>query len=326
MLIDELVADGAPGSGSDISCLMPALREAQKFVLTPEFAAVADVLSGDYSGLVRAFEHCRLPYASTWIEVAQAERPLFYNAEMQAPRFQVAPRRIGFLLTATRADLSAWKAHLFWSTDKGCSCPPMAMRFDMTNSLDACDTVPSDEESRKAVAASLVLEQIGTHPGWTHSTDTVKLAMLNHTHPIPPDYDIPLPIGVPHDRIRDFYQALADLARADWAGEASYILAVIGLLNARNAVETQPVELPKLNRARIRRGKLPLFSHKLLKIAHRQQLRVYGKDGSRGDYAPMRGHFVRGHFKTRRSGIFFWHPHARGSFERGTIMKDYEVT
>ena len=46
---------------------------------------------------------------------------------------------------------------------------------------------------------------------------------------------------------------------------------------------------------------------------------------SHGDYAPMRGHFVRGHFKTRKTGIYFWHPHARGSFDRGMIEKTYEM-
>ena len=55
MLVDELVADGAPGSGCEITCLLPEMRRAQKFVLSPEFTAVADALSTDYTGLVKAF-------------------------------------------------------------------------------------------------------------------------------------------------------------------------------------------------------------------------------------------------------------------------------
>jgi hypothetical protein len=327
MLIDDLIADGAPGSGSDISCLMPQLRKAQKFVLAPEFAAVADVLASDYTGLVKAFEHCRLPYIHTWIEVAQADRPMFCTAQMQAPRFQVPPKRVGFLLSATREDLSAWRTHIFWSTDNGCSCPMLAMDFDMLSEIDTCSTLPTDEETRKHFDNSLVLEPGATdsHPGWSLATETVRLSMINHVKPVLPDYNVPLPIGVPRHHIREFYEALGDLSRADWAGEPAFLLAVIGLLNARNAIETETVSHPKLNRARIKRGKLPLFEHRILKIAHRQHKRVYGEAGSRGDYAPMRGHFVRGHFKTRRTGIFFWHPHARGSFERGSIVKDYEV-
>ena len=54
--------------------------------------------------------------------------------------------------------------------------------------------------------------------------------------------------------------------------------------------------------------------------------RIYPEGDPRGDYAPMRGHFVRGHFKIRKTGVFFWHPHARGDFGRGQIEKDYEIT
>jgi hypothetical protein len=327
MLIDELIADRASGSGSDISCLMPQLRNAVHFTLAPEFAAVADALSSDFTGLVRAFKHCRLPYPITWIEVAQADRPAFMHSEMQAPKFQTAPKRVGFLLTATREDLSAWKAHLFWSTDKGCSCPAMAMGFDMLNVIDHCDTLPTDEEAREQIQKSLVLDAtaMDKHPGWIHSSEMVKLAMINHTKPIAPDYDIPMPpYGLSPNLIRDFFSAIHDLARSDWAGEISYVLAVIGLLNARNAVETQTVDYGRLNKARIRRGKLPLLEHKILRIARRQQRRVY-VNGARGDYAPMRGHFVMGHWKVRRTGIFFWHPHARGSLKHGSIKKDYEV-
>ena len=327
MLLDEIVADGAAGSGCDIKCLVPELKRAQKFVLAPEFAAVADALSTDYTGLVKAFPFCRLPYASTWIEMSHKHRRTFVEAQMQAPDFQVRPVRIGYLLTATRADLSAWKAHLFWSSEQGCSCPGMAMRFDMTNAIDTCSVAPSREDMARSIEDSMVLKQVDRHPGWTRADDTVKLAMINHTSPIIPDYGLPLPIGLHPHEYQKFYSAIIDLSRSDWAGEPSYLLAVIGLLNARNAIETQPAaDYSKLNRARARRGRAPLFEHKVLKIAHRQKDRVIGgTEGERGDYAPMRGHFVRGHFKTRSTGVYFWHPHARGNFERGVIEKTYEM-
>jgi hypothetical protein len=328
VLIDDLIAGGAPGSGCSIACLMPQLRNAVHFTLSAEFAAVADALSTDYSGLVRAFPHCRLPFPITWIEMAQAERPTFYDAQIQAPGFQIAPKRIGYLLTATREDLSAWKAHLFWSMDNEdkCSCPALAMEFDMAGSYSSYP-LPTDEAMRESVHRSLVLEEVDSHPGWKRADDTVKKAMLAHTCPITPDYGIPaLPDNVPPGYEQQFYEVIADLSRSDWAGEPAYLLAVVGLLNAKNAVETSTVEYHKLNRARVKRGKHPLLEHKVLKIARRQLQRVYGADGVRGNYAPMRRHFCRGHFKTRKTGIFFWHPHVRGYSKHGTITKDYEVT
>jgi len=149
--------------------------------------------------------------------------------------------------------------------------------------------------------------------------------MMNHTDLTAPDFHLLAPI-LDDEAFQQYAKIVRALARSDWAGESSYLMAVIGLLNARNAVETETVDYSRLNKARQKAGKLPLFEYKLLKIAHRQVQRVY-PDGKRpNDHAPMRGHFVRGHFKARKSGVFFWHPFARGDFHRGRIKKDYELS
>jgi hypothetical protein len=325
MLCDEIIANGVPGSGCNISRMLPLIQTAQKFILSPEFASVADALSCDYTGLVRAFPHCRLPFAKTWIELAHLERPSFAAAPMKVPRFQMKPKRVGYLLTATRPDLSAWKAHLFWSAEQSTSCPgALAMEFDMTSTFK----LPQWPETKmtRSHERSLIAGCIGekNHPGWEHATESVRQAMADHTRPTMPDYEMPMPIGIPPNRYMEFYTTICNLSRHDWAGEPAYLLAVIGLLNARNAVETDTVDYCKLNRARMKRGKPPLYEHKLLKIAHRQHRRVYA-NGDGGDYTPMRQHFCRGHFKIRRTGVFFWHPHLRGDPARGRIEKDYEL-
>jgi hypothetical protein len=323
MLCDELIAYGAPQSGMDVSRLFPAIREAQKFVLGPDFASVADALSSDYTGLVRVFDRCRLPYAKTWIEVAHSDRPHFWKAAMQAPNFQQRPKRVGFLLSATREDLSAWKTHLFWSNEAGPSAAALAMQFDMTQNLNRIDT--AYELNLKDLHPTLFARgTVEKHPGWTSANDDVRLAMLHHTEPASPDYDIPFSPDIPVERYSEFASMLVALAQSDWAGEAGFILSAIGLLNARNVVDTVMVDQRKLNKARVRRGKPPLFEHKVLKISHRQTVRAYG-EGSRGDHGPLRAHMVRGHFKARRSGIFFWSPHVRGDLRRGQIDKSYDV-
>lgn len=328
MLCDELIAGGAPLSGCNIACLIPALRNAQKFVLGSEFAAVAESLSLDYSGLTRVFDRCRLPFAQTWIEVTANDRPGFMASGIQAPGYQVAPKRVGFLLTAARTDLSAWTAHLFWSNPTGCSAAAIAMGFDMTDTFGHASLPPSSETNDETTARirTAIVPNVAAHPGWKSASESVRQMMVDHTNPCPPAYGWPLPLGLPVKKYDEFYSIVAQLARSDWAGEAAYLLATIGLLNARNAVELETVDYSKLNRSRVKAGKPPLMTHKVLKIARRQQQRVYGDGEGRGDHAPMRGHFVRGHFKARRSGIFFWNPHARGDFHRGRIEKDYELT
>lgn len=326
MLFDDVIANGAPGSGCDIRAMLPRIKRAQKFVLGPEFAAVADALSSDYTGLAKAFEHCRLPFREMWLEVAAAERPHFATASLQIPEVQVRPKRVGFLLTATRADLSAWKAHLFWSTDLGCSCAALAMKFDMTLPLTDVSRLPTEEEERATRKKFILLKNVEVHPGWSGATELVRIAMLRHTDPDIPDYGTPMPPGIlsPSEMER-FLNMVGEMARSDWAGEPGFLLAVIGLLNARNATETRTVDQAKLNKARIKRGKPPLFEHKILKIKHRRMTRPIGYDSGRGNYAPMREHFVMGHFKTRRTGIFFWHPHVRGYAKHGRIEKEYST-
>lgn len=331
MLCDDLVANGAPGSCMEVGAVIKRVGKAQKFMLSPDFAAVADALSSDYTGLVRVFPFCRLPYPETWIEVAHQDRPQFRESPIYAPAFQAAPRRVGYLLTATRPDLSAWKTHLLWSMPDGqCSAATMAVQFDMTALLSATAKVPTTEEERAAAPlqsrTGVIERDFTAHPGWAHASDSVKLAMMQHTSIEMADYDMPLPVGVPRSKWPEFFDAMADLARADWAGEPGFILAVIGLMNARNAVELEPAELGRLNKARAKRGHPPLYEHKLLKIADRRMLRSYPDKQPHGDqYRSLRHHFVRGHFKKRESGVFFWTPHARGDLRRGRIEKEYEL-
>jgi hypothetical protein len=117
--------------------------------------------------------------------------------------------------------------------------------------------------------------------------------------------------------------SLIALSRSDWAGEIKFLFAALGLLNARNVVERQRADLTRLNRARVRSGKPPFLDREVVRIRalHRPSL---APSGSRAEAADVRSHFVRGHFKTRRSGVFWWGPHVRGRVG-GAVDRDYEV-
>ena len=150
--------------------------------------------------------------------------------------------------------------------------------------------------------------------------------MTNHTAIAMPDFRMTVFDYIEPHQYQQAMEALFELARSDWAGELAYMLAVVGLLNVRNAVETEHVDRVKINRSRAKAGKLPLFEHHVLKISGRQRKRVYTNGESANDHAPMRAHYVRGHFKARRSGVYFWSPHVRGDLQRGMVDKDYEVS
>jgi hypothetical protein len=329
VLCDEVMVDLAIASGCDISAVVPRIARAQKFILTAEFAAVAEELSNDYTGLVRAFPQCRLPYADVWIEVLQADRPQFMASDMHMPQVQKKPKRVGFLLTAIREDLSAWKTHLFWSFDNHATGAAIAaVVYDMSQPIRHYTELPDDDDFDTDLNINgLQVKHFESHPGWVAASKQIRLVMTNHTTLAKPDFRYVFP-GIElldAQGLRDLAMITGRMARADWAGEGTFLLATIGLMNARNAVEIQAVDQSRLNKARIKSGKQPLLEHKILKIAHRQVKRVYPNGQRASNHAPMRGHFVRGHFKTRKSGIYFWLPHARGHFERGTITKDYKL-
>ena len=101
------------------------------------------------------------------------------------------------------------------------------------------------------------------------------------------------------------------------------MLAVLGLLNTRNVTEVEHVDYTRLNRKRVQNKKYPLSNHKVLKIRleHKRSLTGSGT----GTSAEIRSHFVMGHFKTRKTGVFWWGPHMRGRLEHGFVSKDYQL-
>ena len=118
--------------------------------------------------------------------------------------------------------------------------------------------------------------------------------------------------------------------------EVKMSLGLIDILNCQNVITKDVLPPEKLNRKRIRNGKLPLYSYKILEV-------VKGKPRSKNagsvpwDYkspANVRFHLCRGHFKTftqdkplfgKYSGTFWWNPQSRGNKELGEVEKDYEV-
>jgi hypothetical protein len=106
-------------------------------------------------------------------------------------------------------------------------------------------------------------------------------------------------------------RTMADLGIVDWSGEAVYLLGALALLNTVNVIEMERVDRGKLNKARARNGKPPLAEHRVLKIHPRIRRHMVGDSSAHG-HRELRATLVRGHWKARRTGVFFWRPYARG--------------
>jgi hypothetical protein len=289
MLADELAADASlPQLYSGLDKILTKIRAAQKFNLATDFALAADGLVDNFEELERIAPFCRLPYPVCWFEFAQADRHHWRDAPLHYPGLQGSPHRVGFLTEAIGGDLAHWRTYLCWS---------------LKNAL----------------------------PDGPSGNVSPICAMYNTNNPIITDlgdcveFDgAPFELGLPDDLVETYINTLG---RSDWAGEVRYLISILGLLNARNVAVTETVQYAKLNKQRVSKGKHPLASHTLLKIraTHKPSLvNHHYKETERS--SEIRAHFVRGHFKTRRSGIFWWGPHMRGQAKYGSVVKDYEIT
>jgi hypothetical protein len=289
MLCDLIVQDDElPRNYLGFDRMQRKIDAAQKYVLSPEFAAAGDGFVDNLPELTRIAPFCRLPYPLTWMELAQDDRPHFSSARMYHPDFQHKPSRIGFLMEATDQTMARWCTWLFWNIkipgeDDANNVSLMTVSYDTAGKPDKLENIVTKLDVVD-FAASLFAQF--------------------------PDVEI--------------WERLGELTRSDWAGEIRYLIAVLGLLNARNVAERQQVDKTAHNHKRVKARQLPLFSHILLKLrpVHKPTLTRGARTNAQFE---IRAHFVSGHFKARRTGLFFWGPHMRGSSHAGFVDKDYLV-
>jgi len=272
------------------------VRGATKFVLHRDFAAAADGLVDNYEELQRVVPYCRLPYPVTWVELLHDDRPHWnpdgtYGARPVDPaRYQHAPHRLGFLLEQDGADAGRFTAHLVWSfkerlnPEANYNVSMMVTEFDGARGA----AKPSDP------LAGAVESRLGDHAVEMMQSLSLKT-------------------------VKD----LAAYATEDWGGEMRFLVAVLGLLNAKNVAQTEVVDHSKQNEKRQRHGQRQLFSHTVVKV--RSSAAVSCPAAGPGGHREVRLHFVRGHFKRRSSGLYWWSMHARGAAKRGQVTHDYEV-
>lgn len=294
MLCDDLITDYLFHSLYDgLDKVMLKIKHAHKFVLTKDFAEAADGLVENIPELQKVVPMCRLPSPLTWIEFLHDDRPHWnpegpYEARPVDPnRHQGAPQRVGFLFQQAD-DAKRWEAHLFWKLRSipigGVADTPyngsiVALKFDADKALNQSDPL---------------------------------MAAMNPVHA---EFGTKLTSSLLKTR-RDVAGKLFEYAMEDWGGEFRFIIAILGLLNARNVVELQRVDMEPVNRKRAKSGKRQLFTHDLIKIRPFILSRQGGIEAH--GHRDVRKHFVIGHFKHRKSGLYWWNLHVRG--KKGPII------
>lgn len=335
------------------SKLAPGIAEAAKAIAKAERFSVSDdvreacrnVIITRPTTLVAATAYARPPFDRCWFEWDAHPEERRPNNEAQ-----ITPLRIGAFIT--RIAPEAWTMWTAWSysmreaveharqqfgdevamivrdQDPGVGVSGMLLGVDLTQPIGAPSTMFGKDWIPLRGIEGLTDEQLAQHRDDEHNP--VRYVINN-----------------PHERkalealdkrmawkIRDHDSTALSMLRGD-AGKQAMIqdvqeeiapmLATLILMNSKNCVETTKTEPPpKLNKARLKRGKAPLVSFSTVHInLSRTRQRAGGARGM--SEAEMAKHKVRGHFKVRRTGVFWWNDYERGDLAHGRHRHDYKV-
>jgi hypothetical protein len=294
-----------------------AVELAVPFEVHPDVGRIAHAIQRS-SGAKKLAVHefCRVPFKSCWFEWVGpsasfgTEKKIDTRSEEFAPR----PDRCGALVEAFDDELSGAMVTFAWSHKQyGVNVSPYCMLFDWAGKRRIpkfTAPMPFDEVRRQ-------------FPLMKNDTDEElhELEMRGE--------------GIPNPRMTEMWAAVdkngvealnafKQNALSDIEGEGGFIEGVLAAINSRNLVSvSEPNDMARVNKARRRVGRPELLSFRTVRLS---LSRAVERQRSAGNGDPMPLHMVRGHFKVRKSGIYWWSPFWRGDAAAGVVSrKGYEV-
>jgi hypothetical protein len=333
MLADDVIA--ASGGLADqtyagsITALGQDIRRAARFDLTPGFMLSAQTVHRSPSHTrLRALPLCRLPFARTWFEWPGQDPaggpPITVGPERYAP----VPRRVGAMVTV---DESRQRGVMTWAwftkeENQGINVCPLSFTFDWREDFEPLDDLVLDACRRFGISKAEA-ERLD------YESTVAKLPRMRGVSPqqMVEDRDRFGLVWSPYAaQFRTVYERkhgpidpshmLWKAAIGDITGEPGMLQCVILLLNSRNMTAAQVVPAPeRLNRQRERKGKPPLLDYTTIRIKLSRTMTA--RAGAAGERSPSRMHVVSGHFKVRKSGVYWWSDHARGDPTQGVVRQ-----
>lgn len=294
------------------------LESAQRFNLAEDFAEAATQISNtNMAAFKNAITACRAPFPRCWIEVAQVHRRNFTRDSSDVP-MSGDVTRAGILIDQVSPDGLAYKLHLFFMGKGNAAISMVSTLVDLRDEdneakRQRCLTVGerekvrailSDKYSGDNLEAALEIETM-THMTGNYYTNDCVGRMID---------------SFGSEKVRE----IMSVEQSNWDGELMFWLSALALLNTRNVGRSETVDVSKVNKGRIKRGVLPLLGYENCRI---DQGRKSGRsaDNDNGKQGGKRAHFVRGHFKLRKTGVFWWRPAMRGNVSLGMKAKIYQV-
>jgi hypothetical protein len=334
MLADDVIA--AQGGLCDqtftgaVTALAADIRLAARYDLSQGVMLSAQTLHQQSQATrLRALPLCRLPFQHTWFEWPGFD-PSGGGYRLVGPaREAPVPRRVGALVSV---DDSRQRGTMSWAwftreQNQGVNVCPLAVTFDWRAEFEPIEDLSANALARfgidKAVADHESWEALRRQrPGRLAGVTEAQLQMDRDRFGIVwSPYAAEYAAGYTRENgPLDPSHKLWQYCIGDITGEPGMLQCVILLLNARNLTLAEPVAAPeRLNKQRARKGRPPLLDYTTIRIKLSHALTQ--RAGASGERSAARMHVVAGHFKVRKTGVYWWSDHARGDPTQGVVRQ-----
>ncbi len=322
-----------------VSSLAASIRAAECFELTSDVAsAIAIVRYSRPSSILAAITYARPPFPKTWVEWVCHDISKTFPSRADATAERPMPRRMGALIEEIEDGLFGitWA----WShRDHGIKVCPLGIvhayrdggvdrffeRLEDPNSQRQQMEIFNQPIARKTIdkikqplsfseANKLLAQANSVWRNYAERSEEVAavvelskwstIGLSPHAVKMMALFERTLPA--------DQYQQLRESFVNDIEGEGAFIEAFLILLNTKNGVVSEKEDHSRLNTAREKAKKPPLREFQITRMSlSRHALR--GEMSGSATREECRQHYVRGHFKVRRTGVYWWSPFVRGS-------------
>lgn len=338
MLIDDFLAFEYPESiRQQVERFKSLARTAQVFVMDDDVVSIAsNACYTTPDSFIKMIKLAKLPYPVVWVERAPSHEREKYNHGEALGINTAFPKRIGYLLEAS-ADGETTSAYLFWTHHGDAeNMVHFSLGFSfiihaeglqnfnkiINSALQAFPQFSKQVGYYLAQYENIDIEAIKNNPSGCvfkiceKDKDALKEAFKRSQVLVNPAF---ISLMIAHsESIPDLYKSIIN----DFAGETNFIISLLALLNCSATNKELVTISPRLQKSRMTRGKLPLIDYHILKIRLSSSQQKYLKGIPKEQ---RRLHLRRGHFKVRKTGMFWWNPHFAGNKELGFIDKDYAV-
>jgi hypothetical protein len=326
---------------------------AQRFIMSEEVRdACRQLLTSRPSSLLDAMQWCRPPFENMWLEWPTPNQPDPIAA------VRVKTTRVGALLKSVPGSKGrAFNFYTAWTYNETKSAEDW---YQLTGDPDIKKRVDEFKYKVSNIGVSsmevgIELDAIDGHPVWfpRWQRPPAKILTPEYLRSIRNDEHNGVQYALKSEterlamnkveravswRLRQdkwaqemmavsqaFGQQGLEAAMDDVKDEIGPVIAMLILMNARNCVEIEKSpDLSRLNKARRKRGKSEYMAHSIVHIRFSKGMGRVGD--ARGMTAEERKrHIVRGHFKTRKTGVYWWSSFVRGSAAKGYVQHDAYV-